>query len=300
MKRLRIAWTMARVLMHVLVGLVLAAGVFRVLSLLRQRAIVGWWARRLLVICGVRARVVPAMPGWALHADLVADALRPGGSGAIVVLNHVSWLDIFVALSQWPVHFIAKAEIGTWPLLGLLTRSTGVIFIERGRRHAVRDINLRVAKMLSAGALVGVFPEGTTTDGERLLPFHANLLQPAIDARVPVVVLGVRYRDRDDRPSSATLYTQDIDLLQSLMRIVGGGPVFAELRVIDAIETVGLTRQDVARRARAMIAASFGFEDETREAAEDLSAVIAAVDPSGFRSQGMAPGTALDPRDELL
>jgi len=300
MKRFRIAWTMARVLVHVIVGLVLAAGVFRVLSSLRRRAIVRWWSRRLLVICGVRLRVVPATPGRALHADLVADALSPEGSGAIVVLNHVSWLDIFIALSQWPVHFVAKAEIGTWPLLGLLTRSTGVIFIERGKRHAVRDINLRVTNMLSAGELVGVFPEGTTTDGERLLPFHANLLQPAIDAGVPVVVLGVRYRDRDDRRSAATLYTQEVDLLHSLIRIVGMGPVFAELRVIDAIPTAGLKRQDVARSARAIIAASLGFEDAAHEAIADLSAVIAAVDTSGFNAPDTAPGTALDPRDELL
>ena len=318
MNALRLSWILGRGALHVALGFVAVALVFRFVTVARQAAIVRWWSARLLRICRVHLRIVPPALEGTAHRDLAIAALAPGGIGAMLVLNHVSWLDIFVVHAQRHAHFIAKAEIARWPVAGTMTSRTGAVFIERGRRHAVREANHRVATMLGEGELVAMFPEGTTSDGDRLLPFHSNLIQPAIRARAPVVVAGIRYRDRHGESTPATLYTGDIGLLQSLMRIVRLGPVFAEFRLIDAIETKGATRHAVAQQARALIADALAFDDDF-EALEGLSTVIAASDggarPVGLDDVVVAPGEAvspadgrrdrtpgivLDPRDELL
>ena len=289
---LRLPWTIVCALAHLVVGLFLVGIVFRFVKPRSRSLIVRWWSRRLLALCRVDVRVATT------RAGLVADALEVDGPGALLVLNHVSWLDIFIVHAERPAHFIAKAEIARWPLVGYLTDRTGAVFIERGRRHAVREANHRVATMLIDGELVGMFPEGTTSDGTRLLPFHANLIQPAIDAGAPVVVAGVRYRDRRGDQSAATLYTGDIGLIESMMRIVRLGPIFAELTLIGAIDTAGITRHEVARRARIMIADALGFDDDPSEARAGLSRVLVpdGITP-GPTTQGRPRGTALHPRD---
>ena len=296
----RIVFTIARVVLHILLALVLVASAFPFLSRGRQHGLIGWWSRRVLAIFRIELRVIDRATD-----PVVAQAMRPGGIGAMLVLNHISWLDIYVVHALRPARFVAKSEISRWPLLGYLTDRTGAIFIERGKRHAVREVNHRVAAMLRAGDLIGMFPEGTTSEGDRLLPFHANLIQPAIDAGAPIVVAGLRYREVDGSPTHATSYIGDTTLLQSILRIARHGPLRVELHLIDAIDGSTTTRHDVSRQARAQIAAALGLDDDAGEAREGLSTVIAAPDdedvirPDAARSRSR-PGTTLDPRDELL
>ena len=111
-------------------------------------------------------------------------ALPPG---RLVVANHLSWLDIFAIDALCPASFVAKSEIARWPLVGTLVARAGTLFIERGRRHAVHRLIEHIERSLQAGGRVAVFPEGTTGAGHALLPFHANLIQAAVDAQAPVV-----------------------------------------------------------------------------------------------------------------
>jgi len=252
----------------------------------------------------VRLRVIRAH-GSARDVAPIDEALELGASsatrGAMLVMNHVSWLDIFIVHSLRPAHFVAKAEIARWPLLGFLVGHTGTIFIERGKRHAVREVNHRLATMLRDGELVGMFPEGMTGAGDRLLPFHANLIQPAIDARTAVIVAGVRYREVDGGPTDATLYTAEVNLVQSLMRLARHGPIVAELTLIDALDATGMSRHALGHRARELIGAVLGFDDEAHEIAEELSTVIVVPDVSRASAPAhTAPGMSPDPRDELL
>jgi 1-acyl-sn-glycerol-3-phosphate acyltransferase len=203
---------------HVMAGLGTVTFVFPFVDERKRRRLVRRWSARLLTVVRVRLQVI-GPPAELNMRDIVSNAMRPGGRGAMLVLNHVSWLDIFVVHSVRPAHFVAKAEISRWPLLGFLVAKSGTIFIERGRRHAVREVNHRVTTLLEDNELVGLFPEGTTGDGERLLPFHANLVQPALDARAPIIIGGLRYRDPDGGPTNATLWTGDTTMFQSLLRI---------------------------------------------------------------------------------
>ena len=296
---LRLPFTVVRIVLHIGLAALLVALVFPFLSAARQRLFVRWWSRGVLGIFRIDLRVIA-------HATdpRVAQALRPGGIGAMLVLNHISWLDIYIVHAMRGARFVAKSEIAQWPLLGFLTDRTGAIFIERGRRHAVREVNHRVADLLRGGELIGVFPEGTTSEGDRLLPFHANLIQPAIDAGAPIVVAGLRYREIDGGPTQATSYVGDTTLLQSIVRIARHGPLVAELHVIEVIDPEDATRHAVGRRARASIATTLGLEDEAHEAFEAISTVLVTSDIDVTRRAAAPadsrPGTALDPRDELL
>ena len=91
-----------------------------------------------------------------------------------VVANHVSWLDIFVLNAQKRIWFVAKAEVAGWPFIGWLARATGTLFIRRDRREAASQVGL-FRERLQAGHRLLFFPEGTSTDGLRILPFKSTL-----------------------------------------------------------------------------------------------------------------------------
>jgi lyso-ornithine lipid O-acyltransferase len=95
------------------------------------------------------------------------------GRGAIVA-NHVSWLDIFALNAPAPLYFVAKSEVGGWPGIGWLARATGTVFIRRDPREAQAQRLLFEAR-LRAGHRLCFFPEGTSTDGRRVLPFKPTL-----------------------------------------------------------------------------------------------------------------------------
>lgn len=250
MSRLRLALRLPLV-----VGLLLG-GLFTVLLLFPlggprfHRAAIRRWSRMLVGACGVTV-VFRGSPQAALLADLPA--------GSFVVSNHVSWMDIFVINSQCPAAFVAKAEIAAWPLVGTLVARTGNLFIERGKRHAVHRLIEHIGESLNAGGRVAVFPEGTTSDGLRLLPFHANLVQAAVRAQAPVVPVGLRYFDRAGQPSQAIQFVGDTTFVDSMMAVLSAPGVRCELHVQTAIADPALSRHDIVEQARAALAQSLAL-----------------------------------------
>ena len=131
-------------------------------------------------LCGLRRPLSPWITVGVCRAALRILGLehrrrgRPmGGQGAIVA-NHVSWLDIFVLNAAAPVYFVAKAQVAGWPGIGWLARATGTLFIRRDPREAAEQALLIEAR-LRAGHRLCFFPEGTSTDGIRVLPFKPTL-----------------------------------------------------------------------------------------------------------------------------
>jgi len=117
-------------------------------------------------------------------------AIGPTPSGpAIIVANHLSWLDIVAALASWPCTFVAKREIRAWPLIGRCAESLGVVFVDRGRKRDLLRAIPALEAALRRGECVVLFPEGTTTDGRDVLRFRSALLEAAVRANAPVVPL---------------------------------------------------------------------------------------------------------------
>lgn len=248
---------------HVFVGLAIVLFVFPLADLSMRNRINRAWSRTLVAICGARLFV----DGVQIPPSIRRLGLEPSGLGRLVVANHVSWIDVFAINAAMPCRFVAKAEIGRWPLLGALVTRSGTLYIERGRRHAVASTNHKVRDHLKAGESVVVFPEGTTSDGSTLLPFHSNLLAPAIEIGAPVWPLVVRYTNCGAR-SDAAAFVGDMGLLTSLARILTARELTIRITVLAPIEvTHHENRHAVARAARDEIAAELGLQPEGPEEA---------------------------------
>ena len=102
----------------------------------------------------------------------------------LIVANHTSWLDISVITAVAPVVFVAKREVATWPIFGLLARLQRSVFVDRTRRHKTQDVNSEIAQRLTDGDAVLLFGEGTSSDGNRVLAFRTALIGSAQDAIV--------------------------------------------------------------------------------------------------------------------
>src|SRR5882757_3685560 len=137
------------------------------LGLPLRRRIPGLFHRMMCAILGVRVRVIGRrMPEHPL----------------LVVANHTSWLDIPVITAVAPVVFVAKQEVAGWPLVGLLARLQRSVFVDRARRHKTHRVNAEIAQRLAEGDPVVLFGEGTSSDGNRVLPFRSALVGAAREA----------------------------------------------------------------------------------------------------------------------
>jgi 1-acyl-sn-glycerol-3-phosphate acyltransferase len=241
---IRAAFRLARVGLHLLWGAATVRAVFPWIDARFRRALKRRWSNQLLETLGIRLKVgagKTAMPARGL-----------------VVCNHISWLDIFVINALTPAAFVSKDDVKNWPLIGWLCAHTETIFLERGSRGAAQRTRETMIDQLHAGVHVAVFPEGTTTGGDRVLPFHAALFQSAIDADMPVIPIALRYVDRHGNPSRAPAYDGDITLWQCLRAIARSGGLTADLRVLEAIGTRENTRRELAAQCRDSIAWHLG------------------------------------------
>ena len=144
---------------------------------------------------------------------------QPNEAQTLLVANHISWLDILVLMAASPCRLVSKSEVKAWPLIGHLAQAAGTLFIERSQRRDAMRVVHDMAAALREGQVLAIFPEGTTSNGQALLPFHANLLQAAISANVPIQPVAISYWDLPQRTRSlAPAYIGDDTLVTSLWR----------------------------------------------------------------------------------
>jgi 1-acyl-sn-glycerol-3-phosphate acyltransferase len=110
-----------------------------------------------------------------------------------LVSNHLSYLDIFVILSKTRSVFIAKNEILSWPIFGFMSHTVGMLFVDRNKRSDVKRVNDQISNRISEAQGILLFPEGTTTNGSKILPFKASLLAYPAKNNVPVHYATLRY-----------------------------------------------------------------------------------------------------------
>jgi len=174
--------------------------------------------------------------------------------GFVVAL--VFWPVLSKGLKEAMVTFIAKSEISKWPIGGLLARRSGPLFIERGKRHAVRDVIHAAVKVLGTGRCVAVFPEGTTGLGHTPLHFHSNFVQPAIQANVSLLPVSLQYFTPDGKFSSQPAFVGEQTLLENIQVLLNSETGFVvQLYVHAPVNTEGRTRHELSDEAHTRIRA---------------------------------------------
>jgi 1-acyl-sn-glycerol-3-phosphate acyltransferase len=196
-----------------------------------------------------------------LGVEVVVDGRVP--ADGLVVANHLGFLDIIALAAAGPCVFVAKREVSGWFLAGAMARQCGTVFVDRERRSGVVAASAEIRRVLEAGVRVVLFPEGTSSEGGRVLPFKSSLLQSALDARVSVTPCGIFYRDFYGNPLHEVTYSGDKSLKEALgclmarrmtrVHLAFGSPLHAEVtraelsadlhrRVSRLVETGGLKR----------------------------------------------------------
>ncbi|WP_375273935.1 lysophospholipid acyltransferase family protein [Methylorubrum thiocyanatum] len=228
----------------------------------------------------------------------------PPGEPALVLSNHVSWLDIVALGSLRPLSFVAKSEIEGWPLIGMLAKLQRTVFIERAKRAATASVNATVGERLVSGDLIVLFAEGTTGDGLRLLPFRSSLVGAARAAlsaetgglaRIRLQPLALAYPRRNglpvtraERPEIA--WYGDMDLAPHLALFAKRGPIDVHVNWGAPIAFEPATDRKRAT-AQAEAAVRQGLR-EIRLGGPASRPVPAAPEPLGEGADVSAPGIA--------
>ena len=199
------------------------------------------WCRDLLELLGV---------------DLRVEGRIPEGGPFLLVANHISWMDILLIRSLFPARFVAKEEISFWPMVGAGARRAGTLFIARGRLSSLRAIIEQVCQNLEEGAPVAVFPEGTTTTGDRLLPFKSGIFESSVRTGVPVLPLAIRYENAPGAPTRAISYTGWESFGTSFWRTLGERRIIARIILCPPLYPEELSRKDLAAHARDLMSAA--------------------------------------------
>lgn len=246
MSSLRAAGRLWRLTLHLLRGLHTLRTRFPRLDEAGRQEAIRAWSRQTLRVLGI-------------HLQVLGDP--PTQGPLLVVANHMSWLDIVVLNAVRPCRFVSKADVKHWPVVGQLVAASGTLFIEReNRRDALRVVH-QMAEQLQAGDVLAVFPEGTTGDGQGVLPFHANLLQAALATDSPILPVGLAYlrgngqallgeAHRHDAPT----YIGDTTLVVSIWRTASATDVQATVHWGEPEFAQGRDRRAWGQALRAEVA----------------------------------------------
>lgn len=247
--------------------------------------VAGYFAVKLQFPSLTQAEREQKVRGWALQMlerlNITLERQGPSAPGPVLlVCNHISWLDIVVLHAAGYCRFVSKADVKHWPLVGVMATGAGTLYIEReSRRDAMRVVH-HMAEALARGEVVAAFPEGTTSDGMALLPFHANLIQAAIPMQTPVQPVGLRFVDAESGEASfAPCYSNGEAIYKSLWRTL-------RARRLAAVVTFG-AEQAAGERNRRLFAADLREQVERlRHAPVDSHAVVGGTRPGDLESVG--------------
>ena len=219
------------------VGLAAAAPLLLARGATRQRA-ARLFARALLRSLGIAHDVRGQVPRRA----------------ALVVANHVSWLDVLLLMAHLPVRLVAKQELRRWPIVGALAAASGTLFINRNSPRALPAVVADVAAALRAGSVVALFPEATTFCGGDTGSFRPAMFQAAIDARAVVAPVSLRYGLASGDCTTVAAFVGDDGLFSSLVRVASVQGLTATLRMHAVLHPeAAVSRRVLARAAHATV-----------------------------------------------
>jgi len=258
LRGLRIVWRALRLILHILLGMILTPLVTQRNPRSGERRtnpyVTAWWHGRVLRI---------------LDMEVTTSGYRPQPP-ALIVSNHISWLDIILIGHLTPSCFLSKSEVRQWPLIGWLAARAGTLFIKRGAGQA-SAISQTIGDRLAQDGLLTLFPEGTTTDGRDVLPFFSRMFGAAIDTGSPIVPTSIRYHIQGAHDPIAP-FIDDQSLGENMLGLFGRPRNQVHVHFGDPIHTKGLSRKALATAARKAIIDSLQASPPQAQATANSSA----------------------------
>ncbi|MEZ5857077.1 MAG: lysophospholipid acyltransferase family protein [Hyphomicrobiaceae bacterium] len=262
---------MVRVILHLLRSALTMALVMPWVGPQRRTRIVRNWCQAVLDLF----RLDLAVTGTPACQTTAA---RP----VLLVGNHISWIDIYAYMSVMDVRFVAKSEVGGWPLIGWFARRLGTIFVTRDSRRDAARAGSEIGRALGGGAAVCVFPEGTTTDGSVVLPFSGVLLQPAVETRALVQPVAIAYRDAEGRRSPRMAFIGEETLVASIWSLVVGERTLIELHFLEPVASDGRSRRQLAGECELAVRTALGLVTPTPAVPAQARSVTSGVALAAF------------------
>jgi 1-acyl-sn-glycerol-3-phosphate acyltransferase len=171
-------------------------------------------------------------------------------SHALIVSNHVSWLDIFLINSAQPSRFIAKESIRSWPLIGFLSTKSGTVYLNRNSARDLRNTFKTLVTNLSQGEHFVFFPEGTASESQsKLLPFYSNFFEAAINAGAVIQPCVLHYVDENNQFHFAIESPVKLSIVQNIMRVLRSDTIHATLVILPPIPASGMQRRELSQNA---------------------------------------------------
>lgn len=187
---------------------------------------------------------------------------------ALLVANHVSWLDIPVLGFQARIDFLSKADIKAWPLIGWMAQIIGTLFIVRGANQT--DVLIpEIGERVQRGRHLVIFPEGTTTDGSRLYRFYPRLLAAGQLPGVLVQPVALRYGS-NAAPDPVAPFVGDDALLPHLVRLARHPGLRVHIRVLPPLDGSALSRRHISEYCHRAIGAALGLETAGADTSPDV------------------------------
>ena len=173
-------------------------------------------------------------------------------NSGLLISNHLSYLDILVISALTPAIFVAKREVKSWPIMGLLAQLGGSVFIDRQRRTHVGQVNDEIENALADGALVVIFPEGTSSDGKTVLPLKSSLLEPATQLKHPLTAGCLQYALADGDAGSEICYWGEAAFLPHMINLLSKRSVRVFVQFVP-VQNPGNDRKELAQQLHAAV-----------------------------------------------
>lgn len=229
---LRAAYRLLRVSLHLINGLLIVALVYPGCGAVKKLTLKQQWSARLVRLLGISLNWSGNIP-----------------AGGLLVSNHISFVDVYAINAIVPCSFVAKDEVRRWPLLGWLAMHSENLFLERGNRRAAHHAREHIVTRLRAGKHVALFPEGTTSSGDGVLPFHSALFQAAIDAATDVTPIVITYSGKDGARNHAADYVGETSLVECLWSIACARDINVTLALLPSLSAKSGDRRHLSAHA---------------------------------------------------
>jgi 1-acyl-sn-glycerol-3-phosphate acyltransferase len=208
--------------------------------------------------------------------DIVGLEIKVTGElpqGGLVVCNHLSYLDIVVLGSVTPLAFLSKREVKNWPIIGRITAMAGTLYITREDPKEVVRLSSEFESRVASGIVVALFPEGTSSDGKRVLPFRSALLDPAVRHQWTVSPAWLGYEILDGSVGDEVCYWRDMTFFPHLLNLLTKEKISADLRFGPSVEA-GPCRKELARKLQSHVCALGGVGSGFKEAHDSRLASV--------------------------